>query len=108
MAANDLKSKLIADRVITKTEEYEIEGVGTIKFRALSRMEIIESGKIDDHAEQERFILSKAMIDPQMSVDDVAAWQKASPGYEINYLAVAINRLSGLKKGAAKSDVPGV
>lgn len=103
-------AKLTADRVTTLTGEHEIPGVGIVTFRALSRHEMIEAGKHGDGdaLQQERYILSRAMLDPVMGEHDVAAWQKASIPGEINEVAKAINALSGIGQGAAKSDVPAV
>jgi hypothetical protein len=104
------KSKLLADRVTGLAAEVDIPGVGVVKIRALSRWEMIQAGKYaeGDDMQQERFILATAMTDPVMGEDDVAAWQKSSLPSEINAVAMAINELSGLGKGAAKSDVPEV
>lgn len=101
------KSKLLADRVSDVTDTVEIPGVGTVKIRALSRFEIIKAGQYadGDQLAQERYILSRAMLDPLMGEDDIAAWQKGSMPEEINPVANAINALSGIGKGAAKSDV---
>ena len=98
------KSALLADRVSDKTAEVEIEGVGTVTVRALSRWEMIQGGKLEDLA-QERFILSKAMVDPPMAEHDVAAWQKSSIPGEINKVATVVNQLSGIGQGADKSSV---
>jgi hypothetical protein len=103
------KSALLADRVRNNTDTVEIDGVGTVTVRALSRKEMIEAGELSEHTlVQERYILSRAMIDPQMSEDDIAAWQAASPPGEINRVADKVNELSGLKKESAKRDVPAV
>lgn len=100
------KSALLADRVTGTTAEVEIEGVGTITVRALSRWEMIQGGKLaDDPMGQERFILSKAMVDPPMAEHDVAEWQKCSPPGEINKVAAKVNELSGIGQGADKSSV---
>lgn len=95
-------AKLTEDRVTGRTGEYEIDGVGVVKFRALSRMEMMIGGKIDDTVKQERFILSAAMMDPPMTEADVAAWQKSSIPAEINEVAKRVNELSGITSGAAK------
>jgi hypothetical protein len=74
------KSKLIAGRSFP-IGEVEIEGVGTVTVRGLSRHEFIQAGKVrEDKGEeqQERYLLSRCMVDPEMNEDDVAAWQKAS------------------------------
>lgn len=98
------KSKLLADRVTSHVGEVEIPGVGAVKFRALSRHEMIEAGKYadGDALAQERYILSRAMLDPALAEHEVAEWQKASIPGEINEVAKAINALSGIGPDAAK------
>jgi hypothetical protein len=103
------KSALTADRVSARTGEVGIEGVGTITVRGLSRYEFITAQKLaDDPLKQERYLLSRAMLDPAMNEDDVAAWQKASDPLEINRVAAKVNELSGIKQGADKSNVAAV
>jgi hypothetical protein len=99
------KESLLADRVSDRTGDVEIEGVGTVVVRALSRWEMILGGKLEDDLAQERFILSRAMVDPPMGEHDIAAWQKSSPPGEINAVAMKVNELSGIGKGADKSSV---
>lgn len=99
------KEQLLLDRVSDRTAEVEIEGVGTVTVRALSRHEMIQGGKLEDSMAQERYILSKAMVDPPMGEHDVAAWQKCSPPGEINAVAMKVNELSGIGQGADKSSV---
>jgi hypothetical protein len=101
------KSKLIAGRSFP-IGEVEIEGVGTVTVRGLSRHEFIQAGKVrEDKGEeqQERYLLSRCMVDPEMNEDDVAAWQKASGPFEINAVASKVNELSGIGSGADKSSV---
>lgn len=99
------KAQLLVDRVTEKTAEVEIEGVGTVVVRALSRYEMIVGGKLEEGLPQERYILSRAMINPPMGEHDVAEWQKLSPPGEINAVAMKVNELSGIGKGADKSDI---
>lgn len=99
------KAALLVDRVSAVQADIEVEGVGTITVRALSRWEVIQGGKRDEGMAQERFILSCAMVEPAMNEDDVAAWQKCSPPGEINAIAQKINELSGIGTGADKSSV---
>lgn len=103
------KSKLLADRVSLNTDTVEIEGVGTLTVRGLSRFEFMLGGKKfgDDTVKQEAWILSIAVLEPKLSEADVAAWQKSSGPMEIEKVARKINELSGIGKDAAKSDVPG-
>jgi hypothetical protein len=104
------KSKLIADRVTATTGEVEIPGVGTVKIRALSRWEMMQASKKagDDPLIQERYILACAMLDPVMGEDDVAAWQKSSVPGEINEVAKAVNKLSGIGPDSAKEQYKSV
>lgn len=91
------------------TDTHEIEGLGTVTFRGMSRWELLEAGRIGDQhgaAAQEKFILHVCMVDPPMTEADVAAWQRNSPAGEIAPLQKKINKLSKLGKDAAKSDVP--
>jgi hypothetical protein len=89
------------------TEEYEIPGVGAIVLRGLTRLELAHVLSLEGKMlKQEQASLSLAMVDPPMTEQDVAEWQKSSPGGLINDIATVINRLSGLGKGAAKSRVP--
>lgn len=98
------KEALLADRVTGRTAEVELEGIGTIVVQAISRHTMIEGGKLE-HQAQERYILSRAMVDPPMGEHDIAAWQKCSPPGEINAVAMKVNELSGIGKGADKSSV---
>jgi len=106
------KSALLKPRAETPSgmpeADVDVPGVGTVRVRGLSRWELITAQKLEGKTlEQERFILSKAMLDPQMGEDDIAAWQKVSGPMEINAVAEKVNELSGIGKGAAKSGVPG-
>lgn len=89
---------------ISNTEKVEIPGVGTVTIRGLSRLEFIMAQKLADGdvLVQERYTLSKAMIDPPMTEQDVERWQSISGPMEINEVAKAVNRLSGVTPGAAK------
>jgi hypothetical protein len=101
------KSKLLADRLNRDT--LEIEGVGTITVRGLSRFELLLAGKNAGEqgtAVMEQHMLSMAMVDPEMTTEDVKAWQKASPAGEIMPVVNLVNRLSGVGQGADKSRVP--
>lgn len=99
------KSELLADRV--PRAEVTIVGVGTITIRGLSRYELLLAGKgTDDPALVEARMLSYAMVDPALTVDEVRQWQKASPAGELGPVTTAMRELSGLAEGAGKSAVP--
>ena len=83
--------------------EHEIEGVGTVRIRGLSRAEVLAIQTLTDVAAVDRKMLAAALVDPVMTEDDVAAWQQASGPMEIEDLTTAIRELSGMGVGAAKA-----
>lgn len=100
------KAALLTPRL--KTEEVEIEGVGTVLVRGLSRWEMVEVTKLEDNRQrQDIMALAFGLVDPQMTQDELAAWRRAGSVMEIEAIARKINELSGIGKDAAKSDVPG-
>lgn len=100
----DLKARLLAKRSGVATEEVEIDGVGVITVRGLSRAEFLAAQKRwpDDTIQQERYTLSRALVDPVMTEQDVKVWQENSDATEINKVSLVVNRLSGIKSGADK------
>lgn len=90
-------------------EDIELPGVGTIRVRALSRAEALQVTDKKMPVElMEQKLLSMAMVDPVMSEQDVRAWQEAAGAGELEPVTEVIQRLSGLRKEAAKSGVQGV
>jgi hypothetical protein len=96
---------LTEDKVTGQFGTHVIPGRGKVKFRKLSRFEVLKAGEITDPLRAEQFTLSRALVAPQMTEAQVAAWQRGSGAFEINDLSHAINELSGLRKGADKSGV---
>lgn len=106
------KEKLTTNRITT--EEVPIPGGDPehdfVVVRGLSRAEMHVGQQIEERkggAAQEAFLLSRAMVDPELTVQEAEAWQAASPFGEINTVQLTINKLSGIGKGAAKSSVSG-
>lgn len=101
---------------------YDIEDVGTIRFRALTRDEVAaamerhtdDDGKLDNTA-YEHNLVALAMVDPALEfdpdanppVDDVATWSAASGAGELVDVIEKIRALSKLGKEGSKSGVPG-
>lgn len=98
------KAALTAPRI--ESEDLTIPGVGVIKVRGLSRFELHVSGKgTEDGSLIERRMVAAAMVDPEMTVADVEAWQKAATAGEFKAVTEKIRDLSGLAEGADKSSV---
>lgn len=89
------KAKLFERRL--PEDKVEVEGVGTFHVRGLSRE---EAAAMQDTkggwVAQERVIISTGCIDPKLSIGDVKAWQSNAPAGELEQVARAITRLSGL------------
>ncbi len=96
------KSQLTAQTLPAGT--VDLDGVGTVHVRGLSRFELLLAGKVggDDVALMERKMLSMAMVDPEMTEKDVEAWQKNSPAGQIAPVVAKVNELSGVGQAASK------
>jgi len=101
---------LTRDRISLNEEDYELPSVGWIRIRGISRADFVTANKRygEDMGAQERFILSRAVIIPTVTEAIAGQWQQASGISEINKLALRINEISGLNKGADKSVVSDV
>jgi hypothetical protein len=85
--------------------DVELDGVGTVRVRALSRYEILLAGKGKDENDVlaiEQAMLSMAMVSPQVSKADVEKWQKASPIGQIQRVTTKVNELSGVGQNSGK------
>ncbi len=89
-------------------EDVQIEGVGTVRIRSLSRNEVLGIKGVElPVAEMERRLLAASMVQPKLTEDQVRAWQDAAPAGELEPLTQAIMRLSGLSPDAPKEAVKG-
>lgn len=94
---DDIKAKLLASRGIN-TRDVDIDGVGTVKVRGLTRAEVLSlqsAGEIDA-ADMERKLVSLAMVSPVMAEVEVGEWQAVAPAGELEPISTAIQELSGL------------
>lgn len=87
-------------------ETVEIDGVGEVRVRGLSRGEVIDlqAGREErGMAGTEVFCLSNGLLEPELTEDDARALLEGSPAGELQPVVDAIMRLSGLTEGAQKS-----
>jgi hypothetical protein len=99
MAVN--KQSLLSARTVE--HEVEIPGVGTVKVRALTREEALAVRNQEmTVAEMEQKLLAAAMLEPQLTVKEVAMWQRNSPAGELEPVVNKIVEISGLAVEAAK------
>lgn len=104
--SDDLRDRLLKPRI--GEGSVEIDGIGTIRVRGLSRGEVFMTQQAKGTEAMERKIVALGMVDPPMNEDDVKQWQRNSPAGELEIVVDKIRQLSGLGEGADKSGVPGV
>lgn len=98
------KDALLASRL--PEEEFEIEGVGTVRIRSLTRAEALAvRGRELPTDEVERVLLEAALVEPKLTKGEIRLWQEAAPAGELEPLTRAIMRLSGLEDSSAKEAV---
>jgi hypothetical protein len=98
------KDSLLARRL--DTDMVSIPNVGEIEVRALSRSEVLQARKFgqNDLERMERFMLHKGMVQPELTMDEVEAWQGGAPAGEIEPVARKIAALSGMGFGEDRPD----
>lgn len=81
-----------------------IPGVGEVRVRGLSRWEVLTAQREQSKGvgAMERVMLRFGLVDPALTEDEVARWQKSSPAGEIEPVARRIAELSGIAPGADK------
>lgn len=107
------KDALLKRQRTEKTEEVDLGG-GSVIVRGLSRGEITRAkaaakgsrenqiGTVENH------MISTGLVEPEMTVDEVAEWLANAPAGDAVNVLETIQQLSGLSEGAQKSGVPGV
>jgi hypothetical protein len=90
-----LKSRLAEDEV-------EVPGVGTVRVRGLSRLDVLELQRADRETPGlfERKMLALGMVDPELTEDEAEQWQRGSHKDEMEPVLDKISELSALNKGA--------
>lgn len=90
-------------------DDVEIPGVGTVRVRGLTRHEVLaaQQGRLGDTMAAERAMLALGMLDPKLTEDEVARWQRACPAGEMEPVTRKIQELSGMLDGSPKSGLRG-
>lgn len=95
-----------ADLFVDLTEHEDVEiSRGVVTVRGLSRYEIMLCARPElENLAKEQKQLNLAMLNPEMSEDDVARWQKVPGAFrDIQTVVEAVNRLSAVGKDAQKA-----
>jgi hypothetical protein len=98
--SDDIRERLFKPRL--PEAEVEVEGIGTIRVRGLSRIEAMLVQKANGIAAMERTMLALAMVDPELTEAEVSRWQKASTAGELEPVTQKISELSGMTQESAK------
>lgn len=83
-------------------DDVTIDGVGTVRVRALNRGEVLLVQNLDSRAKAEQKMLAFGMVNPELTEADVVQWQQASPAGEIEPVSNKIAELSGILPGSVK------
>lgn len=97
---------LLLKRKASDTRKVPIDGVGDVIVRGLTRGEV--KGVNDDYpeAERENVLISLALVDPELTSEEVAEWLDGAPAGDSVAVMSAVAELSGLSDGAAQKSVP--
>ena len=76
---------------------------GEVHIRALTRDEALAVRDLDTVAEQDNFIISTGLVEPQLSVEDVAAWAASDDAGELSKVSEGIAELSGMTAKSGKA-----
>lgn len=75
----------------------DVDGVGEVRVRGLSRAEGARlKDFVDDPEAGEVFVLAAGLVDPALTADEVRLWQAAATAGEVEAVTTAILELSGL------------
>jgi hypothetical protein len=100
------RDQLIEKRELPTAEiPIDIPGVvsGTVLVRALTRGEVLKGQTTHKGvAAIERFMLATAMVDPVMTEDDIAAWQRHALAGELDPVANKVQAMSKMIEDADK------
>lgn len=87
----------------------------TVKIRALTRDQVLEiQGDPDEPktadalADKDNRLIAAGLLDPQLSVEDVAMWAKEAPAGDLMALSDAIAIISGMTPDAGKESYKSV
>jgi hypothetical protein len=91
-----------------KTEKYDLnDGSGTVEIRALTRDQALAiSTDAETLAEKDNLLIAQGLVNPAMSIEDVAAWAGDESAGVLSGLSQRIAEISGMAEGAGKSRVP--
>lgn len=99
------KSVLLGRKAST-TRTVTINGAGVIIVRGLTRGEVQAiNDEYGDDPNHENALIAAAMVDPEMTVEEVACWLEDAPAGDSVEVMTAVAELSGISEGSARKSV---
>lgn len=95
---DELKRQLLlgpAPRPVTD-DTVEIRPGVVVRVRGITRGEMLQASALGDEARQEQMILARALVEPEMTEDEVAQWQQVrGASGDLQRVVQKVQRLSG-------------
>lgn len=103
-----VKDRMLRNRLAA--QPFDVDGLGTIRVRALSSTEVRTTRESypDDDQGFERALVALALVDPKLTPAEVEVWFTSCPAGESVEVLGHVMAMSRLGKDAQKSDVLGV
>lgn len=79
------------------------DGSGEVVIRALTRNEALAVRDAESTADRDNLVLHFGLVDPWLSIEDVAAWAGSDTAGVLADLSERIGRLSGMTADAGKA-----
>jgi hypothetical protein len=102
MMATLSRAQILARKVYGTTESVELSDGGEVIVRGMTRGEARELSALDDEGDVENTALHYGLVEPALSLEDVAKWIANEGSGEVQKVVNAIQRLSGTDPGQAK------
>lgn len=100
------KEQLLAPRIGEGV--VTIDGLGEIHVRPLTRAQALEVYKITDVGESENMLICLGMVEPKLTLAEVAAWAESAPAGEMQAVSQAIGIISGMTDKSGKESYKSV
>lgn len=98
-----MDKNLLLSQDSLKVQEVKLEGFGVVKVKGLNTLEVQESTNEDmDENEMSWHIVSKALVDPEMTPEEVSQWKAVAPAWQFIKVYNKVAELSGLDVASAK------
>jgi hypothetical protein len=91
---------------VLEEDDVEIPGVGSVRVRALTRLEAGQVGQRTETDARERLIISLGMVDPELTEAEAGQWMKVATAGVIGAVSVRIGQLSGLLEDSPRAAFP--